>query len=1306
MSNVVGTIEIALRGDARSLNRTLSQAEGDIRSFGSRSESALTSVGRRMSLAITAPLLAAGGIVTSQAIQWESDFAGVRKTVNATAEELAVLSGELRTLATAGDSMVSGLAGAHTTLALIGELGGQLGVATGDIDDFVGTVGELTMSTNLGAEEAATWSAQLMNIMGLDIAENIRPMGDAVVNLGNNMATTERDIMQFAQRLAGAGASADVPIEKVLALGAAAASVGLRAESAGTSMTRIMMDMQTAAASAGSGMVSAANLAESGLATYNSLAQDRLVLERQLEEAQYSLQRAQERGVPTGNELNRLDELNAALAENAAKMTDAQGTYQNFAGMGNAMIPFEEGSEMLRLFADTFQMTTTETADLISTDMYGAVQQFMRAFNQLGDSERAKILEDLGWDTIRVSDLIRRMSGDTDLLEQALMHIGETADGALGTEAQKRFETTEAQINRLKNNFRNLGITLGNVMLPPLAKSAGVAADFVGHLAAMDEKSARWVVTISGIAAAIGPVLVVLGKLKGILAAIGFGPVGILAAGAAVAIGAVSYKIAEVVANSEPLQNSLHRIKRRFELVWEAATDVKREFGILVKTVWLLINPFQNAGTGAAFLEDKLLAVFTWIEKSTSAVYRFLRPLDEMIADFKLLAMAEIMTFDAAAFTADIEQSLQTALKEVEIETVTFATRIGNELLGTVEEDQTLLGLSQILETRIRAALKNITVANIHATFVEIWKLVVQEFTSVIKAIQFEKELDIGIADKIAYIFEKISGIDFPKEISGIMDKIGAAIKTFFLRINIAEDSQIASVLANIVRGIGFLGAVLRGVNPIISIFIGVAFNLVGRLDELGQSIREFLANAGEGDYTGFLLIAGFIAHGVGQITGAISKTIADFLIDTLPELGTTLATFGTAITTLIMGVDQTGVTRLESLGAFFESLEGLTIQTFTSITAGLFTLAAGLLEAVGVDTTNLRNFIDDIRTVPALLEGLGWQIEQIGLLLNLKMSKIFSDLSVTVKTKILELLVVADQALQAAGIESPFAELVTDWAADLANEQAINAVEEGLHALFMGADPNKYLKSAFEEGAVPIDFMGQQMRIPVTPEDIQIPEQLAPGIINKLQDELAAETENSALAETILSRMFGPEQIAALESSQLNLEPTPIPLNLTTDEGSTIGMAENLMSGFMAYTAEHPLNLVDVPANITNEMMNANEMFADTQHQLQTTFDGTRMQLDAIADMNLHILSAHVTLSDSAQADLGAGMGRADSHQTGGIAAYTGLHYLHKGEEVLTRNETQAKNRRSTGNTVIIQGVQDVDGLLSELERRGIYLR
>lgn len=54
-------------------------------------------------------------------------------------------------------------------------------------------------STNLTAEEAATSLAKFTNITGLSNSQ-VGRLGATVVDLGNNMATTERDIVEMGLR--------------------------------------------------------------------------------------------------------------------------------------------------------------------------------------------------------------------------------------------------------------------------------------------------------------------------------------------------------------------------------------------------------------------------------------------------------------------------------------------------------------------------------------------------------------------------------------------------------------------------------------------------------------------------------------------------------------------------------------------------------------------------------------------------------------------------------------------------------------------------------------------------------------------------------------------------------------------------------------------------------------------------------------------------------------------------------------------------------------------------------------------------
>ena len=188
----------------------LKKAEGGLQTMGSKLGAAGANVqkfGARITL-LTAPLAAVGAYSVKAAIDWESAFAGVIKTVDATAEELDFLERGLRDLATGRTgSPVAGLANAAVELAGVAEAAGQLGVATGDILKFSEYMAILGMATNVTAQEAAVLTAQFANITGMDM-QDVDRFASSLVWLGNNAATTEKDILELSQRIAGAGDAA------------------------------------------------------------------------------------------------------------------------------------------------------------------------------------------------------------------------------------------------------------------------------------------------------------------------------------------------------------------------------------------------------------------------------------------------------------------------------------------------------------------------------------------------------------------------------------------------------------------------------------------------------------------------------------------------------------------------------------------------------------------------------------------------------------------------------------------------------------------------------------------------------------------------------------------------------------------------------------------------------------------------------------------------------------------------------------------------------------------------------------------
>ena len=220
-----------------------------IKTFGDN----ISSFGGKLTTGLTAPLVASVGLITKAAIDYESAFAGVKKTVDETATvSYQKLSDGIR-------QMAKELPASAVEIANVAEVAGQLGIKTEDILSFSRTMIDMGESTNLSAEEAATAIAKIANIMGLTSDEYSR-FGAAVVDLGNNFATTEKDIVEMTNRLAAGGKLAGLSTADILGLATAMSSVGIEAEAGGTAMTQTLTAIGNAVSLTGKGAADDLNL--------------------------------------------------------------------------------------------------------------------------------------------------------------------------------------------------------------------------------------------------------------------------------------------------------------------------------------------------------------------------------------------------------------------------------------------------------------------------------------------------------------------------------------------------------------------------------------------------------------------------------------------------------------------------------------------------------------------------------------------------------------------------------------------------------------------------------------------------------------------------------------------------------------------------------------------------------------------------------------------------------------------------------------------------------------------------------------
>jgi TP901 family phage tail tape measure protein len=210
----------------------------------------LKNVGKTALKAVTTAIMgtvtavgAMGGYALKASIDFESAFAGVRKTVDATEEELAMLEKGIR-------DMAKRLPQSASAIAEVGEAAGQLGIKTENILDFTETMVMLGDATNMSSEQAATSLARLANITGMSQIDFDR-LGSSIVKLGNNLATTEGEIVEMSLRLAGTSSQVGLTEHEMLALAGAMSSVGINAEAGGSSMSRAMQKINTEVLSGG-----------------------------------------------------------------------------------------------------------------------------------------------------------------------------------------------------------------------------------------------------------------------------------------------------------------------------------------------------------------------------------------------------------------------------------------------------------------------------------------------------------------------------------------------------------------------------------------------------------------------------------------------------------------------------------------------------------------------------------------------------------------------------------------------------------------------------------------------------------------------------------------------------------------------------------------------------------------------------------------------------------------------------------------------------------------------------------------------
>jgi len=401
-------------------------------------------------LAVGTAAAAGLGMAVKAAIDWESAWAGVEKTVDGNATQMAALESELRGLATT-------LPATHDEIAGVAEAAGQLGIERESIAGFTETMIALGVATDLTAEQAATSIAQISTVMGTS-QDDVDRFGAALVALGNDGASTESEILMMAQRIAGAGHQIGLTETDVLGFASALSSVGIEAEAGGSSISTTMVKIATAVNDGGDALDTFAEVA----------------------------------GV-SGKEFKQQFETDAAGAitkfvEGLGRMQDAGGdVFGVLSELGlseirtrDAMLRLAGAGDMLReslaLGSDAWQENTALTDE--AEKRYDTVASKIQiAWNNIKDAAidaGSAIAPVIG----AIADVVGTLAGAIDLLpgpiQDALGLLGGIATAA--ALAGGAFLLFAPRIAATKRAMNDLGVSMGGFGKKAALASAGILA--------------------------------------------------------------------------------------------------------------------------------------------------------------------------------------------------------------------------------------------------------------------------------------------------------------------------------------------------------------------------------------------------------------------------------------------------------------------------------------------------------------------------------------------------------------------------------------------------------------------------------------------------------------------------------------------------------------------------------------------------------------------------------------------------------------------------------------------------------------
>ena len=459
--------------------------------------------------------------------------------------------------------------------------------------------------------------------------------------------------------------------------------------------------------------------------------------------------------------------------------------------LANNGIKGAEGGTHLRNVILSLQNPTDKAAacmEQLGLDVYDS-EGNMRSLNDiLGDlntsmdgmtaAEKSNIIGQIfnKTDLASVNALLANTGTTWDDLQQSIVDSG----GAAQQMADTQLDNLQGQLTILKSALEGLAISFGELLLPAIKTIVGWVQKFVDWLNGMDEGTKKVVTTIALLAAALGPVLIVIGKVVSAV-----GTIMTIVPKVAGVINTVKTVFAAL--NTTMLANPIFLIiaaitalVAAFIYLWNTNEDF-RQFWInlwenvkeVAIAVWEAIKNFFAAAWEAISstaqavwngIKDFFSGLWEGIKTIFSTVVEVIKTIITTYFNIYKTIITTVLNAIKTVFTT-VWNGIKTVVTTVVTAIQTFITTAWNAIKNTVT---TVLNAIKTVITTVWNAIKSAVtsvVNGIKSTITSVWNGIKSTVSSVVNSIK----------NTVTTVFNNIwSGI------KGTMGKIVSSIKEGF----------------------------------------------------------------------------------------------------------------------------------------------------------------------------------------------------------------------------------------------------------------------------------------------------------------------------------------------------------------------------------------------------------------------------------------------------------------------------------------------------------------------------------------------